>query len=308
MISKKEFKLQLYTNNNKSYSKETVFSKVTYEEGKQVPFLFFECFEPYKKWLKMAFSTKFGGVSTGHLAELNLGWDRGDDRETVLKNYQLAAEELGIDYQKIVLSDQVHQDKVQIVSDKETAGREFTKKVKDTDGLICNLPGITLATSYADCVPLFFVDTKQHIVASSHSGWRGTVSQIGKNTIKTMIQQFGSKPEDIICLIGPSICQDCYEVSEDVVDEFKGIYSVDDMEEIVKPGKEPGKYQLDLWAACYKTLKKAGVPVENIQVSRVCTCCNHDILFSHRYTKGKRGNLNGFIGLCEFPEVAESSL
>ena len=96
-------------------------------------------------------------------------------------------------------------------------------------------------------------------------------------------------------VIGPSICQQCYEVSEDVVSALSCVYAEDQMSQIAEPGREPGKYQLDLWAACYETLKEAGIPPKSIQVSGVCTCCHKDLLFSHRATAGKRGNLNGFI-------------
>ena len=95
------------------------------------------------------------------------------------------------------------------------------------------------------------------------------------------------------CVIGPSICQQCYEVSEDVV--VTVVYAEDQMRQIAEPGREPGKYQLHLLGSLYETLKEAGVPPKSIQVSGVCTCCHKDLLFSHRATAGKRGNLNGFI-------------
>ena len=96
--------------------------------------------------------------------------------------------------------------------------------------------------------------------------------------------------------MGPSICQECYEVSKDVIDEIKKTYESSVWKDIFYE-KEDGKYQLDLWAANYHQLKRAGIPHEHIYISGVCTCCNSDILYSHRASHGKRGNLNGFMML-----------
>ena len=108
--------------------------------------------------------------------------------------------------------------------------------------------GLVLATFYADCVPLYFVDPIRKAVGLSHSGWRGTVHKIGKITVQAMADQYGSRPEDIVAIIGPSICQDCYEVSEDVILEFQKYYREDCQSELYYR-KENGKYQLNLWRA-----------------------------------------------------------
>lgn len=91
--------------------------------------------------------------------------------------------------------------------------------------MITNVPGLTLATFYADCVPLYFVDPVKRAIGLSHSGWRGTVGKIGKKTVERMEETYGSNPADIRAVIGPSICQDCYEVSVDVIDEFRQAFS-----------------------------------------------------------------------------------
>lgn len=257
-------------------------------------------------WMDLAFSTKAGGVSEGYLSSLNLGWDRGEKRENVCENYKRVCTTLGTDYRKLVLSDQVHDKKVLYVDETYCAGEEIVKKLQGIDGLITDIPGLVLATSYADCVPLFFVDTRNHRIASSHSGWKGTVRKIGEETVRAMRKR-GSKPEDILVVIGPSICQECYEVSGDVAEQFYPVYGQDSCRDILKKGRvtEEGeqKYQLDLWSANWHQLKEAGIPPQNIHVSGVCTCCNHDILFSHRFTRGRRGNLNGFIFLRESSKI-----
>ena len=79
---------------------------------------------------------------------------------------------------------------------------------------------MTLATFYADCVPLFFIDPVNRAVGLSHSGWRGTVGRMGARTLEVMEKQYGTNPESVYAAIGPSICQKCYEVSGDVAEQF----------------------------------------------------------------------------------------
>jgi YfiH family protein len=167
---------------------------------------------------------------------------------------------------------------------------------QDVDGLITNEPGLCLSTFYADCVPLYFVDPVQKAIGLSHSGWRGTVGKIGAVTVQKMREEYGSKPEDIIAAIGPSICQDCYEVSEDVIVEFQNNFDEKYWKELYYR-KENGKYQLNLWKANEIVLAEAGILKEHIAVTNLCTCCNSEVLFSHRASNGKRGNLAAFMAL-----------
>ena len=133
------------------------------------------------------------------------------------------------------------------------------------------------------------------IVGMAHSGWRGTAGKIGKVTVEKMVSYFDCKKEDIICAIGPSICKSCYEISEDVAEVFKKMFK-DKWEDILED-KHNGHYQLDLWRANELILLEAGITQNHIENRRICTCENSDILFSHRASNGKRGNLAGFIGL-----------
>ena len=181
----------------------------------------------------------------------------------------------------------------------EDAGKGIVKErdYKDIDGLITDEPGLVISTFYADCVPLYFVDTVHRAIGMSHSGWKGTVGRMGAATITAMKREFGTEAEDLVCAIGPSICQDCYEVSEDVADAFKEAFPGHTDEILLD--KKNGKYQLDLWKANEIVLTEAGVLKEKIAVTNICTCCNPDLLFSHRASHGKRGNLGGFIYLKE---------
>ena len=163
------------------------------------------------------------------------------------------------------------------------------------DGLITDVPGLMLATFYADCVPLYFVDTKHRAIGLSHSGWRGTVNRMGRATLKAMAEAYGTVPEDVWCAIGPSICQDCYEVSEDVASAFAKEFSGHECEILIEKGG--GKYQLDLWKSNEIVLRDAGILPEHLAVTNLCTCCNPNLLFSHRASHGKRGNLGAFLKL-----------
>ena len=117
----------------------------------------------------------------------------------------------------------------------------------------------------------------------------------------TMKREYGSRPEDLVCCVGPSICSDCYEVGEDVADKFYDAFSKEDCRAIVLPSKTGmiGKRQLDLWEANRRILLEAGVPEKNISVTDICTRCNPGKLFSHRAMGEKRGNLCAFLALKE---------
>lgn len=250
--------------------------------------------------VKHGFSTRLGGVSKGVLASMNLSFSRGDDPDFVMENYRRIADALQIDVNKIVTSDQTHTTNVRVVTEKD-AGKGITKPrdYKDVDGMVTNIPGLVLATFYADCVPLYFVDPVKKAIGLSHSGWRGTVNKMGKVTVETMTREYGSNPADIITAIGPSICQECYEVSEDVAEAFASAFP---SKEILKKGRtteEGQKYQLDLWRANELVLLEAGISEEHISRPGICTCCNPEVLFSHRASHGQRGHLGAFLALIQ---------
>ena len=247
-----------------------------------------------------AFSTRMGGVSEGWYSTMNFSFTRGDNREHVLENYSRMAAALGVDREKMVLTWQTHTTNIRVVSaDDLGKGVVKDRDYRDIDGLLTNMPGVTLVTFFADCVPLYFVDPKHHAIGLAHSGWRGTVNRMGEKMIHAMKQEYGTVPEDLICCVGPSICSDCYEVGEDVADNFRDAFSKEDCEHIVFPSKSGviGKRQLDLWEANHQIMLEAGIREEHISLPNLCTCCNPEFLFSHRASHGKRGNLGAFLGI-----------
>lgn len=262
-------------------------------EDKSVPLLYFPILEN-TGIVEHCFTTRAGGVSEGIFDSLNLSFSRGDDESAVMENYDRLAAALDTRKEQFVCTDQTHTTNVIRVG-KEDCGYGVTrqKPYTDVDGLVTDEPGVVLSTFFADCVPLYFVDTVNRAIGLSHSGWRGTVGRMGQRTLEKMATEFGTNPKDIVAAVGPSICQDCYEVSEDVAEEFIKEFSGHADEILINKGN--GKYQLDLWKTNEIVLIEAGVKKENIAVTNICTCCNPDLLFSHRASKGKRGNLGAFM-------------
>ena len=267
-------------------------------EKNGVPYFVFENLEN-TGLVRHGFSTRMGGVSEGFLGSMNLSFTRGDDPEKVRENFRRMGTAIGFETKDLVLSDQTHTTNVRLVTEEDRGkGFDREKDYADVDGLITNTPGLMLVTIYADCVPLYFVDPVHKAIGLSHSGWKGTVHRMGKVTLERMKEAFGTRPEEVQAAIGPSICQDCYEVSEDVAQAFMDEFA-DSMDEQLVYGKDNGKYQLNLWRANERVLLEAGILPEHLNITNVCTCCNSDLMLSHRASHGQRGNLAAFLGLKE---------
>ncbi len=262
------------------------------------------------------FTTRLGGVSEGIYASMNLSFSRGDKEEHVLENYRRVAEALGCKIEDMVATRQTHTTNIRVVTARDRGkGVVHPTDYEDIDGMITDEPGIALAAFYADCVPLYFVDTENRAIGLAHSGWRGTVRQMGACMVEAMKREFGTRPENLLAAIGPSICQECYEVDAAVAGEFvqmlrgseeiseeireSGCYFVPDASymQVVEKCRTEGKYQLDLWLSNLIILRRAGIPLSQISVTDICTCHNPDYLFSHRASHGKRGNLGAFLML-----------
>ena len=245
--------------------------------------------------VRHVFSTRLGGVSTGRYSTMNLSFLNGDNRENVLKNYDILCSAAGIELSHLVLSRQTHTANVRQVTAADRGVGIFAPPFCDVDGLVTNEPGTALVTQYADCTPLLFFDPVKKVAANSHAGWRGTVQGIGRGTVETMRDKYGCRPENIIVGIGPCIGQCCYEVDGPVYDAFDALRFIDKKSVFTPRGD--GKYMLDLVETNRQILLHAGILAENMDVSDICTNCNCDILHSHRATNGERGNLAAIIEL-----------
>ncbi len=269
-------------------------ASTTIREKDNVSYITYKSLDEFE-WLTNAFSTRIGGISEGIYADMNLSFTVGDEPRTVYENFKLFGRAIDVDVNDMVYSHQTHTTNVMRVS-LEQAGMGISKSrdFHDIDGIMTNDKNLCLVTSYADCVPLYFVDPVNKAIALSHSGWRGTVRNICKNTVEMMKVEFGTKPENIVACIGPSICVDCYEVSRDVADKFTESYDKIQIKDILYPKSEE-KYQLDLHMANYYNMVNCGIKAENISMPDICTSCNSSWLHSHRKSGGKRGGLCAFL-------------
>lgn len=245
-------------------------------------------------FINHAFSTRLGGVSTDEFTSMNLAFNRGDSPENVTENYKRFCKSAGFDYESLTASSQDHHTFVRAVT-KENVGIGIykPKDIESVDALITNEPGVTLVTYYADCTPLFFVDTKQKAIGLAHAGWRGTVGRIGDNVVKKMQSLYCTDPSDIKAAIGPAISVCCYEVDKPCADNFLALDELDSTKFVFPKGN--GKFMIDLLETNRQILVHAGVKNENITVSDVCTNCNSELLWSHRATKGHRGTMSAFM-------------
>ncbi len=243
------------------------------------------------------FSTRLGGASRGDFATMNFSFTRGDRPEDVRENFRRMAGALEVSPERMVLSWQTHTTNVRRVTEADAGKGIFCDRdYRDVDGLITDVPGLTLVTLYADCIPLFFLDPVRRAIGLSHSGWRGTVSRMGAATIRAMKEAFGSRPEDLIACIGPGICGECYEVGPEVAQAFQAAFQKKDHARILRPGTG-GKWYLNLHQANRIILEESGIRPQHLSVADLCTCCNPDLFFSHRKHGERRGNLGAFLCL-----------
>lgn len=246
--------------------------------------------------VRHAFSTRIGGISKGRYARMNLSFGNGDRREDAYENFRRFFAAVGSDQDRLVMTRQEHTDNIMEVTEKD-AGKGIIRErdYAGVDGMITDRKNLPLVALYADCVPLIFLDPVKKVIASSHSGWRGTVKQIGKKTVAMMSERYGSDPGDILAAILPCIGACCYEVDRPLYDAFAKIDYIDPGEVMTAAGD--GKYMLDLPEVNRRILLAAGIKEENLTVTDVCTSCNSDTLHSHRATGGQRGNLASMIEL-----------
>ena len=267
-------------------------------------------------WLVHGFSTRAGGLTTAYPGRtLNLGFTKDDTRENVEKNRSKLLLSIGAADKRspwpLVSLRQIHSDLIHVVRSAEPA--RLTG-----DGLITNVPGIALAVMTADCLPVLLVDRKHKAVGAFHAGWRGTVKRIAEKGLGIMRHEFGTRPRDVSAAIGPGIQQCCYEVGEDLREQFRSQFAyADELFHEVKHFdlvhekypllfmnmRAPGhgdqciKLHLDLREANRRQLLEAGVPKNHIAALEHCTSCDTKMFFSHRAEKGRTGRMMAVIGI-----------
>lgn len=234
-----------------------------------------------------AIFTRQGGVSGAPWRSLNVGGSVGDDPEHVAANRMRMFEAVGQPDDTMASVWQVHSDRV-MVMDRPTNGKVPEK----ADAMITDQPGITLMMRFADCVPIMAFDPARRAVGMAHAGWKGTLSGIAKRLVERLHQTYGSRPEDLLVGIGPSIAVHHYPVGPDVVRAVKSKFGMASDQFLESSN---GEVRFDLWAANRWQLRQAGVP--RIEISGVCTACQTEDWFSHRAEAGKTGRFGALMYL-----------
>ena len=265
-------------------------------------------------FLTHAFCTRRGGVSEGAFASLNMSLKQGDNDENIRKNWDLVAATFGISRENFFQIHQVHGDRILTID--AAASQTFDHQPREYDAIITNRPGLALCVKTADCVPVLMVDTEKRIVAAVHAGWRGTALNISGKVLRSLSEQYGTRPRDVQAAIGPAIGACCYEVDATV---YQAMESHPARDKIFAPrsgsGSESGaglgtktvmktetgtgtgvaKWKLNLALANRHQLQELGVPGENIHNADLCTSCAGKWFYSHRKERGITGRMLNFI-------------
>ena len=229
-----------------------------------------------------AFSTTRGEVDGRNpYSGVNLCDYVGDDALRVLDARIMLAMQLGVDLDAVIMPRQTHSCNVAVIDthfmDSDIDRQE--QAMEGVDALVTTLPGVVIGVNTADCVPIVLADEAAGVIAVAHAGWRGTVGRIARAVVEEMCRQ-GARVERIQASMGPSICQDCFEVGDEVVEAFKKARF--DLDAIVTRDASTGKAHIDLRAANREVLVAAGVPAGNVVLSQHCSRCEHGRFFSAR--------------------------
>jgi len=286
-------------------------------------------------WLRHGFSTRAAGVSTiydsgGGNGSLNLGWTQQDDAANVAENRRRFMAEIAGGPAQAVTLRQFHSAMLRTVETNDLAhpARQRTadgRAVLRGDGMMTDVPGVFLGIQTADCVPVLVADVRSRAVAAFHAGWRGTLARIVERGIGAMRLRYGSRPEDLVAVVGPSIGPCCYSVGEEVRFEFESqfayarelfseIFDSDPVRDkyplLFLTARAPGhsnigpQIHLDLWEANRRQLLDAGIPARRITVIGECTACAGlgtaagRKYFSHRAESGFTGRMMAVIGVA----------
>jgi hypothetical protein len=234
-------------------------------------------------WVRHAYLTRQGGESLPPYDSLNLSDRNGDRDERVSRNKSRVAKAFGFDPRRLILLDQIHQDKILLLKEPIIP---FPSPL-EYDALITNSPNTFLGILTADCLPIFFVDQKKKVIAAIHAGRQGTALHITKKVLKKIDEKFGCSPEDLLITLGPSIGPCCYEIDEKVFHPEWNSFST---------SRGEGKWMVDLAQINITQMKKEGVKEEQIYGIDLCTSCHPDLFFSYR-REGRTGRQLSFIGI-----------
>ena len=252
-------------------------------------------FDILNKYSKIAHfcTTRQGGVSVGNYASMNMSPFSGDNVEHQSENLNLLKKKLNST--DLIIPFQTHGTEIGIINE-DFIQKNFAERadlLNGVDALITKEPNVCIGVTTADCVPLIFYDPQLEVIAVAHAGWRGTCGRIAEKVVKRMQEEFGSHPQHINVVIGPSISGTVYNVGTELIDNFSSAGFP--VAEIFNTNNE--LIYLDLWKANQWLLESMGVPADHIQISEICTYTQHEKFFSARRLGLKSGRMLSAIML-----------
>lgn len=262
---------------------------VTKKENNGLPFYAASAFEALG-FVRHGFSTREGGVSRGVFASLNMGRAVEGEIGNIIRNRKRFCEAVGANAEEVRFARQDHSDRLFVVTspgDRPADGEGY-------DGFITALPGVPLMVFTADCLPLLMVDTRKRVIAAVHCGWRGIAQDIAGKAVRLMNERFGSCPEHILAVMGPSILPCHFLTDDDVYDAMRARYGEEVMSFMPQKGE---KRAVDLPGITAFSLMREGVPESGIIAAGLCTACHPDEFFTHRLMGFSRGVCAGIIAL-----------
>lgn len=231
-------------------------------------------------------------------ADGNISYTEPRDRDDAWEMRQRWCEKMDIDPTTLVTAHQVHGNTVGIVPRSKAGTGSFPGSglFGKFDSLVTNEPNVAVMMTHADCLAVILCDPQTKAVGVVHAGWRGTVNNVTGETVRTMVEQFGSGPEEILAFIGPAICVDCYAVGDEVVDGWREAMPADGERAL---HYRETQWHFDLATANYLQLRAVGIRGDAIEQSGICTRCNGDNWFSHRGQGPTTGRFASIITITE---------
>lgn len=227
-----------------------------------------------------------------------------EEFKKAIQDYKKLCNEINVNYKNVVKTNQEHTDNIAIANNK--INKNFAdinlEEYNRTDGIITNKSNLVLSTTNADCILLLFFDPVTKTIANTHSGWRGTLQRISVKTVEKMVNEYGCRPEDIICCICPSIRKCHFEVDRDVKEMFENEFkdlNISRNTDIIEKQKDKEKWNVDTVLINKIILEQVGLKKENIIDSELCSVCNKDLIHSFRVEKQGYGLNTALISLLE---------
>lgn len=239
------------------------------------------------------FSTRTGGVSPAPWDSLNLGVGRGDTTENVQENFRRFCAAVGTDPMRVVLSKQVHEPNVRLVTGADAGkGLWRARDYASVDAMICNTPDLPLVVFSADCGIILLHDPVHAAIGAVHAGWRGAAQGLVSIALRRMGEAFGTRPADVRAAIGAGIGPCCFETDEDVPQAMRASLGAAAEPYMARHG---AKWHVDLKGINAHWLRADGV--QQIDVCEHCTACRPDLYWSHRRMGNARGAQIAMIAL-----------